>query len=414
MAYRIVNNLLYGLKNAKIKPSGGFHLNVALYHCLEQPHEESLPPEWYIKAYKKLAKLTHLLKNVDLIDGRLVNISDYSTVYDDHLEQNMHTFKELARGFVGSPSVQQALQKHVKGSALCFSKPSERKPITVNSLTKVCNFLNISAQQRKDVRLTICPQVTQHQIWTSALQEILNGMESEMDFVDHKCSSKGTRMGRQIVISCLKVLDTAISYDPESTSWMRLAPTKVADSPASHKWEDVLDMFNDLINCLRNESEFFLHVTKLEVMKEGLLQIKDVLIDKSIGYKEIRHQESLVQKKLSKTLGHSSQCLFTLLLYYLYGSVRDIEVELCGGVYGSDDGNKFSLCMGKILTSDDEKMVRSGVKQLNKALGLFKFVWETAGMKGDLELHGHLWSVGTESRSLKYRENMFFLHGISL
>ncbi|KAG9147091.1 hypothetical protein Leryth_005329 [Lithospermum erythrorhizon] len=44
--------------------------------------------------------------------------------------------------------------------------------------------------------------------------------------------------------------------------------------------------------------------------------------------------------------------------------------------------------MGKILTSTDEKMVQNGVKQLDKALKLFKFVWETAGMKGDLEKIG--------------------------
>ena len=121
-----------------------------------------------------------------------------------------------------------------------------------------------------------------------------------------------------------------------------------------------------------------------------------------------------MQKKLSKTLGHSSRCLFTLLLYYLYGNVKDIEVELCGGVYESGDKDKFCLYIGKILTSDEEKMVWSGVKQLDRALGLFRFVWETAGMKGTLELKGHLWCASAEDRSLTYRGNVFFLCGINM
>lgn len=170
----------------------------------------------------------------------------------------------------------------------------------------------------------------------------------------------------------------------------------------------------DLIICLRTEKELALHIAKLEVMKEGLSQIKDVLIDKNIGYRETRYQESLVSKKLSKTLGHSSPCLFTLLLYYLYGSVKDIEVELCGGVYGKEGGNKFCLYMGKILILDEERMVWSGVKQLDRALGLFKLVWEASGMKESLEVQGHIWCVGAETRSLTYKGNMFFVHGISL
>ncbi|KAA8521537.1 hypothetical protein F0562_012210 [Nyssa sinensis] len=422
MACKHIPNLLYGTKYFKINRNGAMHLKVMLYHCLEEPHEEPLPYEWYEKAFPKLTKLTHLLKNVDLIDGRLVDINDHSTVVDGHLERSMHTLKSLARAFLGCPLVQEGSTTKVMASLaaakctspICFSKPWEREPITVNSLTKVCNFLNISAQQRKLVRFTICPQVTQHQIWTGALEEILNGLKFEMDSLNGQLPSKGTKMAQQIVSNCLKFLDTAISYDPDSTSWMRLAPAKGVDKPASHTWEDSLEMFNDLIKCLRNEKELLLHVTKVEVMKEGLSQIKDVLINKNIGYKETRYQESLVQKKLSKTLGHSSRCLFTLLLYYLYGNVLDIEVDLSGGVYGSGEGNKFCLYMGKILTSDAENMVWSGVKQLDRALGLFKFVWEAAGMKGVLELQGHLWCVGAEDRSLTYRGNMFFVHRICL
>ncbi|KAK9286964.1 hypothetical protein L1049_015372 [Liquidambar formosana] len=378
-------------------------------------------PEWYEKAFSKITKLTHSLKNVDLIAGRLVNTDDFSTIIDDNIEHKMHTFKSLVRTFLGSPSVQEALKKNVEAAFAagkcrplgCFSKSNEREPMTVNSLTKVCNFLNISAQQRKIVRFTICPQVTQHRIWMGALEEILSELNTEMDSLNCQASSKGIKIGQQIVFSCLKFLaDTANSYDPHSTSWMRLKPTRFDDSPTSHKWEDVLEMFNDLIKCLRSEKGLQFHVMKLEVMKEGLSQIKDVFVDKNTAYKEARYQESLVQKKLSKTLGHSSKCLFTLLMYYLYGSVRDIEVDICGGVYGGGSGDRACLCMGRILISDEEKMVWSGVKQLDRALGLFKFVWETAGMTGVLELQGHLWCAGAEDRTLTYRGNLFFIHGV--
>ena len=150
-------------------------------------------------------------------------------------------------------------------------------------------------------------------------------------------------------------------------------------------------------------------------MKEGLTQIKDVLVDRDIGYKEVQHHESLVQKKLLKTLGHSSQCLFTLLRYYLHGTVRDLEVEISGGMYEIGDKDKLCLCMGKIITSVEEKMIWHGIKQLDRALGLFNFVWETAGVKNKkLELQGHLWCVGPESKTLTYKGNLFIIHGISL
>ncbi|XWS70851.1 hypothetical protein CRYUN_Cryun03dG0084600 [Craigia yunnanensis] len=147
-------------------------------------------------------------------------------------------------------------------------------------------------------------------------------------------------MGQQIVSSYLKFLaELAVSYEPDSVSWMRLSPAKVVDAP-SPKWEDVLEMFTDLINCLKIEKG---------------------------------------------------------RLYHLYGLGRDIEVDLCGAIYGSSE-NRFTLCMGRILTSNEDKMIWNGVKQLDRALGLFKFVWETAGMKGTLELQGHLCCVGPEER----------------
>lgn len=422
MVYNYLQKLVHGSKLLETKQIGALYVNAQPYHCSEVSHQEPLPPEWYDHAFPKIIKLSHSLRNVDWVDGRLVDASNDSIVSDDQIEHRLRTFKSMARVFIGSPSVQRVVRENVTAFSVasanctplaCFSAPSEREPMIVNSLTKVSNFLNISAQQRKLVRLTVCPQVTQQRIWIAALEEILNGLKIELDLLTCRRPSKGTEMGQQIVSSCLKFLaDTVVASNHDSTSWMRLVPAKVVDSSASHKWEDVLEMFNDLIDCLKSEKELCFLLVKLEVMKEGLSQIKDVLIDKSIGYKEARHQESLVQKKLSKTLGHSSKCLFTLLLYYLCGHVRDIEVDICGGIYSIGE-DRFCLCMGRILTTEEEKIVQSGVRQLDRALRLFKFVWETAGMKAVLEPQGHLWCVGAEGRMLTYRENMYFLHGIN-
>lgn len=426
MVGKQAHKFIFGAKYLKLsKRSGALQLNTMLYHSSEESHQEPLSSEWYEKAFLKMTKLTCLLKNVDLVDGRLVDLRDGSIIIDDRVERKMHTFKSLVRVFIGSRFVQQTLKTNMvalsegKGSdpIMCFDKPCEREPIIVTSLTQVSNFLNITAQQRKAVRLTICPQVTPHRIWMGTLEEVLNGLKPELDYLNCQFPSKGTHMGEQIVSGCLQFLqDKAVySTDLDSTSWMRLGPTKTAQPSASQKWEDVFEMFNDLIECLKTENRLVYHVVKLESMKEGLSQIKDVLIDKSIGYKEARHQESLVQKKLTKTLGYSSQCLFTLLLYYLYRHVRDIEVDLCGGLYNYGDENSFCLCMGRIVTSDEENMIRSGVRHLDRALGLFKFVWETAGMKEALDVQGHLWCVGEpESRILTYNGKKFFVHGISI
>ncbi|KAK2664816.1 hypothetical protein Ddye_003390 [Dipteronia dyeriana] len=421
MAYKHFQKFLLGARDCKTKRNGALYLdvNVKLYHCSGESEEVLLPHEWYEKVFPKITRWSQLLKSVDLVDGRLIHVKDDSVIIDERLGQRMRNFKSLVRAFLGCPSVQQTIRKNMVGadcdSFVCFSERSEREAMILNSLTTLNNFIKVSAQQRKSVRLTLCPQVTEHRVWTGALEEILNGLKLEIDLLDDRCPSKGTKMGQQIVSSCLKfVADANTSYAPDSTSWMRLTPAKAVKSPTSFKWEDVLEMFGDLIKCLESEKELLYHLSKVEVMKEGLSQVKDLVVDKGIGYKEIRHQEILVQKKLTKTLGHSSKCLFTLLLYYLYGQVRDIEVDVRGGIYASSGEDRFSLCMGRILTSDNEKMVWSGVKQLDRALGLFKFVWETAGMKGVLELQGHLWSVGAADRSLTYRGNTFFVHGISL
>lgn len=425
MACKHVHNFLSGAKYLRRQNNGMLARRVCYHSRVEESpeaEEEILPSEWCEMACLKMKKWSHSLKELDLIGGRLVNINDHSRVFDDKLEKKLRTFKSIARVFIGLPSMKETMRKNLMASLSdtqftefqYFCKPHEKEALTVNSLTKVADILSISAQQRKVVRQKICPQVTQHQIWTGALVEILNGLKSEIEVLIHWRPSKEIRLAQQIVLGCLKFLESAMSYDPETSSWMRLTPTKGEYSPDSPKWEDALEMSIDLVNCLSDESELAFHVSKLEVMKEGLYQIRDVLIDKNIGYKENRHQEYLVQKKLTKTLGHSSRCLFTLLLYYLYGTVTDMEVEVRGGVHAVGSGNKFCLYMGKILTVDEEKVVWNGVKQLDRGLGLFKFVWETAGAKGDLQLQGHLWCVGAQNRSLQYRGNMYMVHGINL
>lgn len=403
--------------------NGGWHLIAAFHHHSESSYERILPQELYEDMFARLTKLTNLLKNVDLVDGRLLDVNDNSTVNDERLLLRMHQFKALTRAFLGHPSVQQEIMKNVKvamagrkcNPPFCFANPIERDPMIISSLTKVCNFLNISTQQRKTVRFTICPQVAQHRIWTGALEEILMGLKTDLELLDDHSPSQGKLLGKQIVSTCLNFLaETACRKDGDASSWMRPKPSKPVDSPSTHKWEEVLEMFNDLINYLKAEKGLLFHVSKLEVMKEGLTQIKDVLVDRDIGYREVQYHESMVQKKLLKTLGHSSRCLFTLLRYYLHGTIRDMEVDVTGALCDMGDKDKLCLYMGKTMASFEERMIWSGIKQLDRALRLFKFVWETAGSKGSLELQGHLWCVGAKSRALTYRGNLFIIHGISL
>uniref|UniRef100_A0A1D1XED6 Ribosome-recycling factor n=1 Tax=Anthurium amnicola TaxID=1678845 RepID=A0A1D1XED6_9ARAE len=414
-------------RSKMLRPTGyvGCRRWLSLQSCRQYEHpeeeEELLPAEWYKAAYPKLIKLACALKNVDQIDEKLINVGDGLAITDDHVITGMHMFKSLARAFIGSPSMQEAL-KNTAASASpgspatdsCFVAGREREPMTLNSLTTVCNLLNISAQQRKSVRLSVCPQVTKHHIWRGALEEVLKNLGSELRTL--RARSPAMHMGEQIASSCIRFLaDTTGPSQQETPLWMQLAPEKKADKPVQmRKWAEVLEMFGDLTRWLDKEEKLAGPLSKIEVMKEGLYQIKDLLVEREIGYKEARRQDCLVQKLLSKNLGHSSKCLFTLLLYYLYGSVGDLEVDACGFYACNRAGGSNRLCAGKFLTSDDQRMVQSNLKQLDRTLGVFKFVWETAGMKGVLEMQGHIWCVGAEESCLMYRGNRFFVHNFRL
>lgn len=386
--------------------------------------------EWYVKAYPKLIKLAHALKGIDQIDGRVVNTEDDSTVTDEQIINEMQTFKKLARAFIGSPAMQRGLGTviHQSSTTSCFGKEEERETMVLDSLTTTCNFLQVSAQQRKTVRLTLCRQITHQHIWRGCLQKLLEAVRLEIaSSLTPLQHSPSLRMAEQIVWTCQKLLSSTNSKDSSSFSsplWMQLSSssatrklmtktkTELINKQPRSKWAEILEMFGDLTEYLcQNPKLFSSDVLKLEAMKEGMWHIKDITLEKDIGYIESRKQDYLLQKNLSISLGHSSKCLFTLLLYYLFGTVRDVEVDACG-MYGSPIKRKDSVvvCVGKVLTCDSDKMVLTGMKQLDRALGLFSFVWETAKMKGVLELQGHLWCVGAKERKLSYKGNVFFIH----
>ncbi|KAF3784175.1 hypothetical protein EJ110_NYTH30967 [Nymphaea thermarum] len=389
------------------------YLNTVYCHCVEDISENPPPLGWYQRAYNSVIKLSRKLKNIDQVDGKLINIDDDSVVRDDTVEKKMQKFKLLTKELVGSPFMQQSLKKKSATHALptgCFAKLSERDSMTLNKLTKVCELLNIPIQQRKIVRYTVSTQITQSHILRNTLLEILNELNAEM--LHMGATTHTLRMGEQIVNSCLKLfMASAVSSNLESPSWMRPASNKKPDS-ARLTWGEPLEMIIDLTECLKNEPRLAPYVSKLEALKEGLYQIKDVMIDRDIGYRQAREQECLVRKNLSQSLGHSSECLFTLLLYYLYGTVNNMEIDLRGGIYGKEP--QFCLCFGKVMTSSDDYMIWRGIKQLDRALGLCTFVWKVAGMKASLKVQGHIWVVDVEERVIEYRMNSYFVHRIEL
>lgn len=53
--------------------------------------------------FPKVIKLTHLLKLVDVIDGRSVRVTYGSVIVDEHIQHKMHTLMSLVKVSVGSP-----------------------------------------------------------------------------------------------------------------------------------------------------------------------------------------------------------------------------------------------------------------------------------------------------------------------
>lgn len=378
------------------------------------------PRRWFRAAYARL------LRHAGSVPTATANRAP-------HAAARAARFDALAGEFVTSAAANR------RGQRL------DLRPTSLSSLTCVCDVLGVSAQRRKSVRLTVCPQVTQHHVWRGALDAVLRDLQADVA-ASIDPPSPSSQMAEQIAAACTQFLsatgDDSLSSSP---SWMRPAPFKKpsAPPPPAKKWQEVLDMFTDLAKSLKDADDPLLtaHTGKVEAMKEGLYHIRDVVVERDVvGFKEARRQDCLVQYRLSKGLGHSSRCLFTLLLFYLYGTVRDIDIHIdkCIVSSGGKGGrNVLAVHAAMFLTDGDELAVRAGVKQLSRALGVFRFVWEAAhndsgdgasdnskevtvkkkkteDTKGLLELQGHLWGFGVEEKELTYRGDVFHVHQIQM
>ncbi|XP_078428028.1 exosome complex exonuclease [Wolffia australiana] len=354
----------------------------------EEEEDELLPEEW-----RRAAR------------GRLIRLAGGNSSAE---------FKSLARSVIWS-----------SGSSP-WSTGKKRGAVALKSLTGVCNLLEITAQQRKAVRLAISPQVTEHRIWRGAVEGVLREVAAA-------CSRRGPRrspgaaMAEQIAACCLQFLAAG---EQETPLWMQLAPERKTEPGERRRdWAEVLEMVNHLCACLAKEKDkeqekekeeeeaLCAALEKAEAMKEGLRHIKDLLLEREeIGYKEARRQDCLVQKRLCKSLGHTSRCLFLLLLHYLYGSIGgddNLAVDFCVIRPGARDRREMHA--GVILSAGDAAAVSHAVRQLDRVFGLLELVWKTAEAKSALELHGHIWCLGgaaekSESIVLHSRGRQFFIH----
>ncbi|PAN42329.1 hypothetical protein PAHAL_8G105600 [Panicum hallii] len=389
--------------------------------------EQYRPPasrRWFHAAYARLLRHAGSLNGVDHAEGLPRHAATGSVVACPHVAARAAHFDALAGEFVAAAAA--ASRGH---------PPPKMKGTSLSSLTRVCDVLGVSAQRRKSVRLTVCPQVTQHHVWRGALEAVLGDLQADLASLDGP--SPATQMAEQIASACTRFLSgTADAATSSTPSWMRPTPFKkpAEPPPPAKKWQEVLDMFTDLARSLETDDRLAGHAQKVEAMKEGLYQIRDVVIERDIAFKEARRQDCLVQRKLSKSLGHSSRCLYTLLLFYLYGTVRDIEVHV-GKCVSGKGGRDVAAHAAKFITGGDELAVRGSIKQLSRALGVFRFVWDAANTefdaandngkdavvkkknevsKGVLELQGHLWGFGVEEKAVTYRGDVFHVHQIQL
>ncbi|KAL6890206.1 hypothetical protein ACP4OV_008969 [Aristida adscensionis] len=391
------------------------------------------PPPWYRAAYARLLRHAASLRGVDRAAGLPRRAATGSLVACPRAAARAAHFDALAREFVTAAAA-AAASSH--GQHQHHPPPLKLKETSLSSLTRVCDVLGVSAQRRKCVRLTVCPQVTQHHVWRGALEELLADLQADIASLDHP--SPATQMAEQIASACARFLsDTADEATSSSPSWTRPTPFKkpAAPPPPAKTWQEVLDMFTNLGKSLEADPRLAGHAHKVEAMKEGLHQIRDIVVERDISFKEARRHDCLVQRKLSRSLGHSSRCLYTLLLFYLYGTVRDMEVHV-GKRLSGKDGRDVTVHAAAFLTDGDELAVRSAIKQLSRALGIFRFVWEAANTECDaandngkdvsvkkksaedaegvLELQGHLWGFGVEEKSVTYRGHVFHVHQIQL
>ncbi|RCV37910.1 hypothetical protein SETIT_8G101100v2 [Setaria italica] len=412
----------------RLAPGSHRGIHFAPRPASSEDEEQDRPPPsrcWFRAAYARLLRHAVSLNGVDHAGGLPRHAATGSPVACPHAAARAAHFDALAAEFVSAAAA--ASRGH---------PPPRMRATSLSSLTRVCDVLGVSAQQRKSVRLTVCPQVTQHHVWRGALEAVLGDLQADMA-ASLDDPSPATQMAEQIASACSRFLsDTADAATSSTPSWMRPTPFKkpAEPPPAARKWQEVLDMFADLARSLETAGRLDGHAQKVAAMKEGLYQIRDIVVERDVAFKEARRQDCLVQRKLSRSLGHSSRCLYTLLLFYLYGTVRDIEVHV-GKCVSGKGGRDVTVHAAKFLTGGDELAVRSGIKQLSHALGIFQFVWEAANTecdaandngkdavvkkknedtKGVLELQGHLWGIGVEEKTMTYRGDVFQVHQIRL
>lgn len=379
------------------------------YHRKKQMEEDTQLSKQDESTFSILGSLGKGLNNVDLIDGRLTKVDDNSVVYDVRIRHEMQEYKCRAQNFIASRLPMQdswVLNNSVQHAL--FSEPSERASITFDSLKVVSEYLGLSVQQRRLVRKAISPQVIQYDNWRKALEELVRQLDTDLKTIDKP--SERVQLGKTATARCTQLFSKSL-YLSETPSWAKLPSDKKVHVPTS-KWGDVLELFEVISDVLKGIESLHFYVTKINGMKEGLCHIKDVQLDNNINLQQMHDRQSFVKHKLSQNLGYTSNCLFTLLVFYLFHSVGTIKVDMAGGLYAGGDGN-LSICMGEIVTSADKKMLWRAIKHLDKALNLVKFIYETADNRKSLKLKGHIWTVGTQQESiLEYRGNSFFIHGI--
>lgn len=355
-----------------------------------------------------LGSLGKGLRNVDLIDERLAKVDDNSVVYDVRIRHEMQEFKCSAQNVIASRLPMQnswALNDSVQHALL--SEPSERDSITFDSLKVVSEYLRLTVQQRRLVRKAISRQVIQYDNWRKALEELVRQLDTDLKAIDKP--SEALQVGKEATARCTQLFSKSLHLS-ETPSWVKLISDKKVHVPTA-KWGDILELFEVISDALRGVETLKFYITKINGMKEGLCHIKDVQLDNNISLQQMHDRQSFVKHKLSQNLGYTSNCLFTLLIFYLFQSIGTIKVDISGGLYGGRDDNLY-ICMGEIITSADKKMLWRAIKHLDKALSLVKFIYETADMRKSLKLEGHVWTVGTQENMLEYRGNSFFIHGI--
>ncbi|GLJ34500.1 hypothetical protein SUGI_0693810 [Cryptomeria japonica] len=377
------------------------------YH--QKGREEDLQLSEQIKCIRStLGSMGERLKYFYLTDGRLAKLDDNSFVFNISAKKEMQEFKLLAKKFIGCRlQVYDPWKLKSSGSLhLPFSTPSERDSETFDSLKVVCQYLGLSVPQRRSARKIISPQVIQYDMLRGALEELVRNLDVDLGAID-KPSNK-VLAAKEASARSVQLLSQNLSTTG-SASWAKLSSYKNFHSPKS-KWGDVLESFEVILDALKDVDSLKFYVITIEGMKEGLGHIKNVQLDNNLDFKKIHHRKSYVEHKLVYNLGYTSKCLFTLLVFYLFQSIRSITVDMAGGLYGATEEIPY-VSIGEIITSADRKMLWIAVKHLDKALGLIRFISEIIGTK-NLKLEGHIWALGAQETTIDYRGNSIFVHAI--